>query len=275
MKVIFNSSMPRACSTLLQNIFNQNPEFYATPTDGLIELINGAQKRYSTVPEFKAAVDQGAIKDAWIKFCRHGAHGYIQSLSDKPNVVIKGRGWKGNIDWANMIFGCELNILIMVRDMKSILASFEKLHRSEPEKASVWYNPDEFRGTTVQKRIDMYIKNEPLVLDIDRLEELLCHSKLSEKIMFIRAEDLTSFPDVIMNEIYSKLHVKAFKHDFDNIEQTTHENDIIHGMGDLHTIRKKVTPLVDDSEEILGKSLCDWIDNEYSWYQEYFGYITK
>jgi len=272
MKVIFNSSMPRACSTLLQNIFNQNPEFYATPTDGLIELIYGAQKQYSTVPEFKASMDQEQTKKAWINFCRHGAHGYLKSITDKPNIVVKARGWKANIDWTNMIFGCEPTMIIMVRDLKGIFASFEKLHRSEPEKISTWYKPEELRGTTVQKRVDMYAKNQPLSLDIDRLETLLCHSKLSNKILFVRAEDLTSTPSVIMNELYSKLNLKAFKHDFDNVEQTTHENDIIHGLGDLHTIRKKVTPLVDDSEEILGKSTCDWIDEEYSWYQEYFGY---
>ena len=42
---------------------------------------------------------------------------------------------------------------------------------------------------------------------------------------------------------------------------------------DLHTIRKKVEPLVNDSEEILGEAACNFIDTEYAWYQRYFGYI--
>ena len=56
--ILFNSSMPRSGSTLLQNIFNQNPHFYATPTDGVIELLAGARERFTTAPEFKAAIDQ-------------------------------------------------------------------------------------------------------------------------------------------------------------------------------------------------------------------------
>ena len=54
--IYFNSSMPRACSTLLQNIFNQNPDFYATPTDGAVELLAGARERFTNSSEFKAAV---------------------------------------------------------------------------------------------------------------------------------------------------------------------------------------------------------------------------
>ena len=34
-KVFFQSSLPRAGSTLLQNILGQNPEFYVTPTSGV------------------------------------------------------------------------------------------------------------------------------------------------------------------------------------------------------------------------------------------------
>jgi hypothetical protein len=37
--IFFNSSLPRAGSTLFQNLIGQNPEFYVTPTSGLIELI--------------------------------------------------------------------------------------------------------------------------------------------------------------------------------------------------------------------------------------------
>ena len=37
-QIFFQSSLPRAGSTLLQNILGQNPEFYVTPTSGVLEL---------------------------------------------------------------------------------------------------------------------------------------------------------------------------------------------------------------------------------------------
>ena len=60
---------------------------------------------------------------------------------------------------------------------------------------------------------------------------------------------------------------------FDNVEQTVKEDDSVYGMtNDLHTIRQKVQPLTPDYNTILGKQVCDWIDNNFAWYQQGFGY---
>ena len=53
-KIFYQSSLPRAGSTLLQNILAQNPDIYATPTSGVLELIFGARANYTTSAEFKA-----------------------------------------------------------------------------------------------------------------------------------------------------------------------------------------------------------------------------
>ena len=46
--------MPRAGSTLLQNVFAQNPDIYATPTSGVLELTYAARAMYSESNEFQA-----------------------------------------------------------------------------------------------------------------------------------------------------------------------------------------------------------------------------
>ena len=38
-QIYFQSSMPRSGSTLLQNIMGENPDFYVTPTSGVLELV--------------------------------------------------------------------------------------------------------------------------------------------------------------------------------------------------------------------------------------------
>ena len=53
-KLFFQSSLPRSGSTLLQNLLAQNPDIYATPTSGVLELIFGARANYTTSPEFIA-----------------------------------------------------------------------------------------------------------------------------------------------------------------------------------------------------------------------------
>ena len=42
--IFFQSSMPRSGSTLLQNVLAQNPEIYATPTSGVLELVFSARQ---------------------------------------------------------------------------------------------------------------------------------------------------------------------------------------------------------------------------------------
>ena len=271
--IIINSSMPRACSTLLQNILNQNPDFYATPTDGLIELLQGARDRFTNAVEFRASNDQDLSMKAYRSFCNEGMKGYADALSDKKYKVIKSRVAKSLIPWFDNFCDETPKIICMVRDLKNIVASLEKLYRRNPDKLSQWYIPDEVRGTTVSKRVDMYLKNIPLSINLDQIMELF-ELKLDKRILFIRAEDLSSKPDYIMSELYKSLGVEYYKHDFDNVEQTTSENDVMHNLdNNLHTIRNKVEPLKDDSEEILGKDICNLIDNDYKWYQEFFGYI--
>ena len=265
--------MPRACSTLLQNIFAQNPNFYATPTDGLIELLDGARQRFTDSVEFKASVDQDLALSSWRNFCKGGLISYCNTLTDKPNIVLKGRGWKGNINWVENFLNEEPKIFCCVRNLKSIVASLEKLHRKNPDKTSQWLINYEARGTTVIKRVDMYLKNIPVSISLDRIQEILEMGNES-KIKFIRAENLTSNPQEIMNQVYDILGEERYQHNFNNIEQITKENDVLHGLdNDLHTIKNEVKPLVDTYEEIIGKDACDMIDNEHAWYQKYFGYI--
>jgi sulfotransferase len=272
--LIFNSSMPRACSTLLQNIFNQNPAFYATPTDGAIELLAGARERFTNASEFKAAVNQDLSLQAWRSFCRGGLYAYANALTDKQIIVLKSRGWKGNIQWMENFLEAKPIIFCMVRNLKAIAASFEKLHRRNPDKTSQWLIEKEVRGTTVFKRTDMYMKNMPVNISLDRIQEIL-ETKTDNKIFFIKAEDLTSRPQFIMDQVYNILNIESFKHDFNNVKQVTQENDVIHALdNNLHTIRQKVEPIKEDYEDVLGLAACNWIDSEYGWYQKYFGYIS-
>ena len=109
---------------------------------------------------------------------------------------------------------------------------------------------------------------------LERLQQTMLEG-INKEVLYIRAEDLTSYPEREMNKIYAYLNLPQYKHDFDNVEQTVKEDDTVYGLtNDLHTIRQKVTPLKPDYNEILGKPVCDWIDNNFQWYQQGFGYTA-
>ena len=87
-KIFFQSSLPRAGSTLLQNILAQNPDFYTTPTSGLIEMLYRSRNAYSDSPEFKAQ-DEETMKKAFMGYCRGGLEGYFKDITDKKYIVDK------------------------------------------------------------------------------------------------------------------------------------------------------------------------------------------
>ena len=84
-KIFYQSSLPRAGSTLLQNILAQNPDIYATPTSGVLELIFAARANYTDSPEFKAQ-DPEIMKTAFQAFCKEGMTAYYNAITDKKYV---------------------------------------------------------------------------------------------------------------------------------------------------------------------------------------------
>ena len=269
-KIFYQSSLPRAGSTLLQNILAQNPAFYVTPTSGLLELIFGARLNYTNSPEFKAQ-DPEAMKSAFLAYSRAGMEAYFAALTGKPYVVDKSRGWGVHFDLLEMIFGEEPKIICMVRDLRQILASLEKKFRQNPDKNRPVENHSNLTGTTTFKRTLLALQSAPVGLALDRLLEV--HQRgWAKKILFVRFEDLASQPATVLPRIYQYLGVPEFAHDFDKVAQVTKEDDAIFGIAGLHDIRPKVEPLANDYLDVLGRDSVRHIQQNYAWYLQLFGY---
>ena len=61
--IFFQSSLPRSGSTLFQNIVAQRPDFYATPTDGTLELLYAARQNLKTLVVTKDIGGQALLTD--------------------------------------------------------------------------------------------------------------------------------------------------------------------------------------------------------------------
>ncbi|NDE60195.1 MAG: sulfotransferase [Acidimicrobiia bacterium] len=235
-KLFHQSSLPRAGSTLLQNILAQNPDIYATPTSGVLELVFAARGNYTDSPEFKAQ-DPELMKKGFLAFC----------LNPEPKIIC------------------------MVRDLRDIFASMEKNYRKNPDKQDPILNWAQMSGTTVPKRIDIWAQNPPVGMAIERLGEVF-RMGIDSKMLFVKFEDLCLYPEQQMNRIYAYLDIPFYKHDFDNIEQVTKEDDEVYGAFGDHTIRTKLEPVPSKAKTLLGKDVTDWIYNTYKWYFDQFGY---
>lgn len=271
-KIFFQSSLPRAGSTLFQNIIAQNPKFYSTPTSGLLELVMGAKHNFQNSSEFKAQ-DPKLMDDAFLSFCKGGVNAYFNSLTDKPFVLDKNRAWGVNFRLGRMILGEEPKIICMVRDLRAVYASMEKNYRKNPHKENFIVNPAQLQGTTVNKRVDIWSNTVPVGISLDRLRDVI-QQGLDKKILFIRYEDLMANPEFEIKRFYEYIGQPYYEnHDFVNIEQLTHENDVIHGIYGDHKLRPKFEKLPDDYYDVLGYELCQNIKNSYEWFYKYFAYV--
>ena len=268
--LFYQSSFPRAGSTLLQNILAQNPSFHVTPTSGLLELIFGARLNYTNSVEFKAQ-DSEAMKKAFLAFSRAGMQAYFAALTDKPYVMDKSRGWGIHFDLLQMIFGADPKIICLVRDLRQILASMEKKFRINPDKSRPIENHANLSGTTTLKRALLNLQSVPVGLALDRLLEV--HQRgWNKKMLFLRFEDLTQQPAATLDRVYEYLEVPRFNHDFNRVIQVTQEDDQIFGVPGLHDIRPKIEPLASDYLEVLGRDAVRHVEQNYAWYFQLFGY---
>lgn len=268
-RIFFQSSLPRSGSTLLQNIIAQRPDFYASPTSGLLELIIGARKNFTDSPEFKAQ-DAQTMDYAFVKFCQHGIEGYYNAITDKPYIIDKSRGWGIHYDLLNNIL-LDVKIICVVRDLRDIFCSMEKKFRSNPLKHDPILDWVTGQGTSTAKRIDQWVANPPVGLAIERLSEIF-RMGIDKHIHFVKYEDLTLYPQQTMSLIYDYLGVSDYRHDFDNVEQVTQEDDSIYGQYGDHIIRPKVIPMKSEADKILGKDITKWIYETFIWYFQRFGY---
>jgi len=269
-KLFFQSSLPRAGSTILQNILAQNPDIYATPTSGVLELVYGARENYSNSPEFKAQ-DAETMRKGYLAFCKEGMDAFYNAITWKKYVVDKSRGWGIHFDMLEAIRGEKPKIICMVRDLRDVFASMENNFRKNPEKSSGIVNWSTGQATTINKRIDYWIQNPPVGLAIERLYEILRMGKDAD-ILFVKYEDLCLYPDTTMIKIYQYLDIPYFKHDFDNIEQVTKEDDEIYGAFGDHVIRKELKLPPSKAKQLLTPDVCNWIYTNYKWFYDYFKY---
>tara|TARA_B100000287_G_scaffold425299_1_gene471365 strand:+ start:143 stop:994 length:852 start_codon:yes stop_codon:yes gene_type:complete len=266
--IVFNSSLPRAGSTLLSNILGNNPDIYASPSSGLADAVHGAHFNWQIAEHTKT---EGIEKrsESLKEFLRAGIKAYYNEITDKPYIIDKNRAWLRLADFTDALFP-QCKMLCIVRHPFDIFASMEKLFRKNPmdNKASGIVDYDKLQGMTVESRVNIWMNNAPLGHAFRSLYNTI-QTKLKDDIMYLSYEQLTDQPEEVMRDIYKYLDIPYYKQDYNNIKQVTHENDVITS---LHIIRPKIEPVVQNPIEILGVDSCLYIQHNLSWFFDYFGY---
>ncbi|HAO64394.1 TPA: hypothetical protein DCQ44_00230 [Candidatus Taylorbacteria bacterium] len=244
----FVAGMPRSGSTLLCNILAQNPRFHTTGTSGVMDVMFGVRNAWDGLTEFKAAPNEAGK----MRVLRGILDNYYSDI-EKPIVFDKCRGWLSLIEMGEKVLGQKMKIIVPVRDVRDVLASFEKLWRAAAAVSQVRQESQNyFKFQTVQGRTEVWMQaDQPVGLAYNRVVDAVQRG-YSDRLLLVDFDVMTANPKKVFADIYKFLGEKPFEHNFNNVKQVTWEDDSVHGFKGLHDIRSRVEPMKPQWPTVLG-----------------------
>lgn len=253
----FISGLPRSGSTLLCNILAQNPRFHATATSGIIEILYAARNQFSQTAPFMA-MEEELLEKKKLNVFKGILYGYFADV-EQPVCFEKSRTAEAHMEIYHHIIGRRPKVISCVRDIREVLASFEKLYwktkasRQLPDERLQLPNGGSNYWTfdTCVGRCQWLMKAEGGIVGtpIVRMRECVLRGwqvtntgDPKADIFFLDYDELTTKPARMIDAVYKFLGEDHFKHDFENVQQVTQEDDLVHVYKDLHKIRPRVEP---------------------------------
>lgn len=261
MTLHFISGLPRSGSTLLCNILAQNPRFHATATSGILEMLFQVRNGWDKVIEFRAMDDRRSLA-AKQRVLAGMLSSYFADVN-RPVVFDKSRGWLAHLEMAEALLGYKPKVLVPVRDVRDVLASFERLYR---QTSALAQTPDEASNYLDYQQIGNRLgtwaaAGGPVGMAYNRITDALDRG-WKPQMHFVRYEMLTAQPVETMAAIYRFLGEEPYLHDFGNVEQVTAEDDRVYGFANLHTIRQRVQPQPPVWPSVLGSHADKYFKQE-------------
>jgi len=270
------TGMPRAGSTLLCNILNQNDLFHASTTSVLPGMLQSVSTHWNTSLEIKGMLENAKsdteerMKDTQLAMVRAWYKFYIETFSEDMPIFDKSRAWSVNSLVFRHLFPKGL-MIVCVRDLRNIFGSIEKQNRVNPlvDEAQDWLSKGEF-----QRADQMFGNNGIIGLPINGIHDVIRRN--DKNVLFVKFEKFAENPESIMREIYKKLDLDYFDHQFENVENTSEDPDGLYLHKYPHKGEGKVEPCdPNEWKEFVSEETANLIMGKFTAYNEYFGYNQK
>ena len=255
------AGLPRAGSTLLSTLLNQNPRLYSGPSSPVLGAMYVthdnfiANELYTGYPK-PDSVNKivGSIIENW----------YYDI--DKPVVIDKNRAWCARVPFIEGYIQQEAKIIVPVRRVDEILASILTMIKRNP------FQEGQPRINFVDEQL---VKSNIPINDENRCQYVLTSQggivweslnavKMGvdeghgNKFHYVDYNDLVNDPQTELNKIYTFLGEESFEHSFDNLSNQHREDDITtYGLGDMHKVHSKLEKTSSDPSEVLPASVIE------------------
>jgi sulfotransferase len=235
------SGLPRTGSTLLSSILSQNPNIHAEGNSAVCQLMWDMQQ--SAINSEQMQANAKDLTDKLVKPIPHTYYGDVK----KPIVVDKCRSWTlpANIQMLNRYFDNKPKVIVLVRPMVEIVASFMSLR-----KANGWQDLE--TGLLDDG-------SEPIMRSLAGVEWAKKNDK--GEFLFVSYDELVDETQATLDRIYEHCGWEAFEHNLDQIVNTHKENDDVYNLVGQHNVRPQISRRTVDvklSDELVDK--CNRLD---------------
>ena len=264
-KIFFISGFPRAGNTVLASILNQNKKIKATAHSILPDVVNNLHKLKQT-PIYNNFKDEQSlnnlIEKTFINYYQNWDCEYIIERGDwitPYNLNLLQKYFKQN----------EIKIVVLVRDILDIIASYLYLCKRYPEFYinTVYQLKDksEMIFSYVEEKADIVMDKNSYVYSMLYSVKNLLKSNFKNYI-FVDYNDLVNNPKDTLNKIYNFYGIEEYKHDFNNIKQFEvngiQYDDAIHG-AEMHSLKEGKMGRVDELIEVPQRVIDKYSNLEF------------
>ena len=256
-KFHFISGLPRAGSTLLAAILNQNPRFRAGMTSPLADIMGVVIAEASSKNDFSFDVSD----DQRVAMLRGLVQNFYAAQADAGVVFDTSRLWCSRMQLLDTLYP-EAKVIACVRQLSWVLDSMERLVRRQPAGVSKVFRFD--TNTTVYSRVEALTDPRGMLgFAFQAAKDAFYGQYAPGHLLLLTYESLARNPSAAMRAVYQFIGEPWFDHDFDNVSYNADEFDARVGMPGLHTVRPKVEPI--ERTSILPREIFSRFVNESFW----------
>jgi len=229
-KLFFLIGYPRSGNTLLTSLLNQNPIIGCTGNSITLEMMS---RLYSLKEDelFKNFPDHKSFDNVLHSI-------FDLYYSDWPQQIIIDRGpvtTPGNIKMIQECFGAEFKCIILLRDLKEVLASYIKWFTNEPTAFVNKY------GNTIEEKLEYLMKPNGAI----HRQHIAIQNSYNYKDIcyYIGYNDLVDNTEQSLINLYKFIGINWYEHNYKNLKKIningiTYDDTVIGN--NMHAVKNEI-----------------------------------
>jgi sulfotransferase len=204
-KYYFLTGLPRSGNTLLGSILNQNKNICVTAQSPVSDILYGIENFKNNDYKFKNFPDEKSAENVSKKIFEN----YYKDW--KSDYIIDRSCWgtPDNLELLKKYCPNEIKIIVLIRDLNEVLASFIRWSEINPGNFLDLYK-------TREEKCEFLMNSDGQIMrGLQSLYNLF--ENKNNHTLFIKYDDLVTTSKEKISEIYKFLNIKEYKHNFKNI----------------------------------------------------------